>query len=59
MALDMVKATEAQVRDGSEIEGSVESHVKSSEEIFASMALRKQQSMAVMEQLEVMKGVSS
>ena len=59
MALDMVKATEAQVRDGSEIEGSVESHVKSSEEIFASMALRKQQSIAIMEQLEVMKGVSS
>jgi methyl-accepting chemotaxis protein len=59
MAMDMVKSTEAQVRDGSEIEASVESHVHTSEEIFESMELRKQQSVAVMEQLEVLKGVSS
>jgi hypothetical protein len=59
MAMDMVKATEAQVRDGSEIEASVESHVQTSEEIFDNMELRRQQSVAVMDQLEVIKGVSS
>jgi len=59
MAMDMVKATEAQVRDGSEIEASVESHVQTSEEIFDNMELRRQQSIAVMDQLEVIKGVSS
>jgi methyl-accepting chemotaxis protein len=59
MAMDVVKATEDQVRDGSEIEGSVESHVTSSEEIFDNMELRRQQSVAVMEQLEVIKGVST
>jgi len=59
MALEMVKSTEAQVRDGSEIEESVESHVHTSEEIFANMELRRQQSVAVMEQLEVIKGVST
>ncbi len=59
MALDMVKSTEAQVRDGSEIEASVESHVQTSEEMFANMELRRQQSVVVMEQLEVIKGVSA
>ncbi|MDD2319671.1 MAG: methyl-accepting chemotaxis protein [Geobacteraceae bacterium] len=59
MAMDVVKATEAQVRDGSEIEESVESHVQTSAEIFESMELRRQQSVAVMEQLEVLKGVST
>lgn len=59
MATDMVKATEAQVRDGSEIEESVESHVQSSEEMFESMEQRRQQSVVVMEQLEVIKGVSA
>ncbi len=59
MAMDMVKSTEAQVRDGSEIEASVESHVQTSEELFDNMELRRQQSVAVMEQLEVIKGVSA
>lgn len=57
MALNMVKATEAQVRDGSEIEASATSHEQTSEEIFDSMELRRQQSVAVMEQLAVIKEV--
>jgi hypothetical protein len=55
----MVRATEAQVRDVSDIEESVQSHVTTSEEIFDSMELRKQQSIAVVEELEVIKGVSA
>jgi methyl-accepting chemotaxis protein len=58
MAVHMVKATEAQVRDVSEIEESVQSHVGTSEEMFDSMELRKRQSIAVVEELEVIKGVS-
>jgi methyl-accepting chemotaxis protein len=58
MALNMVKATEAQVRDGSEIEASASSHEQTSEEIFDSMEQRRQQSVAVMEQLAVIKGVA-
>ncbi|MRR57908.1 MAG: GAF domain-containing protein [Deltaproteobacteria bacterium] len=59
MAVNMVRATEAQVRDVSDIEESVQSHVTTSEEIFDSMELRKQQSIAVVEELEVIKGVSA
>jgi len=58
MAINMVKATEAQVRDVSEIEESVHSHVGTSEEMFDSMEQRKLQSIAVVEELEVIKGVS-
>jgi methyl-accepting chemotaxis protein len=58
MAVNMVRATEAQQRDGSEIEESVHSHMKTSEEMFDSMELRRKQSSAVMEELEVIKGIS-
>jgi len=58
MAMGMVTATEAQVRDASAIEESIRSHVSTSEEIFDSMELRKHQSIAVVEELEVIKGVS-
>jgi methyl-accepting chemotaxis protein len=58
MAMGMVTATEAQVRDASAIEESIRSHVNTSEEIFDSMEQRKQQSIAVVEELEVIKGVS-
>lgn len=58
MAVNVVRATEAQQRDGSEIESSVDSHMRTSEEMFASMELRRRQSSAVVEELEVMKGVS-
>ncbi len=57
MALNMVKATEAQVRDGSEIEASATCHEQTSEEIFDSMEQRRRQSIAVMEQLAGIKDV--
>lgn len=58
MVVNMEKATEAQVRDASDIEDSVKSHMSASEEIFDSMELRKKQSIAVVEELEVIKGVA-
>lgn len=58
MTVNMVRATEAQQRDGAEIEESVHSHMKTSDELFDSMELRRKQSSAVVEELEVIKGVS-
>ncbi|MEA5112838.1 MAG: methyl-accepting chemotaxis protein [Geobacteraceae bacterium] len=59
MTNDMVKATEAQVKEGFAIEEVVKSHADLSEEIFDSMELRKQQSMEIVQELDVIKGVSS
>ncbi len=58
MAINMVKATEAQLKDGSDIEQSVNSHIKTTEEIFDSMEQRRNQSIAVIEEMENIKGVS-
>jgi methyl-accepting chemotaxis protein len=58
MAADMVRATEEQMRDGAAIEDSVQSHISMAEEIFDAMEKRRKQSSAVVEELEVIKGVS-
>jgi hypothetical protein len=54
----MVKATTAQVRDGSDIEKSVVSHVAMVEVIFDVMEKRKADSQDVIKELELMKGDS-
>ncbi len=58
MTDDMVKATEAQVKEGFAIEEVVKSHAALSEEIFDSMELRKQQSMEIVQELDVIRGVA-
>lgn len=58
MTNDMVKATEAQVKEGFAIEEVVKSHADLSEEIFDSMELRKKQSMEIVRELDVIKGVA-
>jgi len=58
MTNDMVNATEAQVKEGFAIEDAVRSHASLSEEIFDSMELRKQQSMEVLKDFDVIKGVA-
>jgi methyl-accepting chemotaxis protein len=58
MTQGMVKATTAQVKDGTEIEKSVVTHVGMVEEIFDAMEERKGQSLAVIEELELMKKTS-
>jgi hypothetical protein len=54
----MVKATNAQVRDGSDIEKSVVSHVAMVEVIFDVMEQRKTDSLGVIKEMELMKGDS-
>jgi hypothetical protein len=58
MTQGMVKATNIQVQDGAEIEKSVVMHVGMVEEIFDAMERRKEQSLAVIEELEVIKKTS-
>lgn len=58
MAENMVRATEEQMRDGADIEESVKSHISMTEEIFDIMEKRRMQSVAVVQELEVIKGVS-
>jgi methyl-accepting chemotaxis protein len=58
MAQGMVKATNVQVKDGAEIEKSVVTHVCMVEEIFEAMERRKEQSLAVIEELELIKKTS-
>jgi methyl-accepting chemotaxis protein len=55
MTQAMTKATAAQVKDGTEIEKSVVSHVSMIEVIFDIMEKRKHESSAVMRELELMK----
>jgi methyl-accepting chemotaxis protein len=58
MVQAMVKATSAQVQDGTEIEKSVVAHVGMIEVIFDVMEKRQQESLAVIEELKLMKGIS-
>ncbi len=58
MTQSMVKATSAQVQDGTEIEKSVVAHVAMIEMIFDVMEKRQQESLAVIEELKQVKGVS-
>jgi len=58
MTQGMVRATNIQVQDGAEIEKSVVMHVGMVEEIFDAMERRKEQSLAVIEELEVIKKTS-
>jgi methyl-accepting chemotaxis protein len=58
MVQAMVKATSAQVQDGTEIEKSVVAHVAMIEVIFDVMEKRQRESLAVIEELKRMKGIS-
>ncbi len=58
MTQSMVKATSVQVQDGTEIEKSVVAHVAMIEVIFDVMEKRQQESLAVIEELKLMKGIS-
>ena len=58
MAHSMVKATSAQVQDGTEIEKSVVAHVAMIEVIFDVMEKRQQEGLTVIEELKQMKGIS-
>ncbi|MEI8354584.1 MAG: methyl-accepting chemotaxis protein [Deltaproteobacteria bacterium] len=58
MAQEMVKAAAVQVQDGGEIEKSVVTHVCMVEEIFDVMERRKEESLAVIRELEIIKKTS-
>lgn len=58
MTQAMVKATSAQVQDGTDIEKAVVAHVAMIEVIFDVMEKRKHESEVVIEELELMKGIS-
>jgi methyl-accepting chemotaxis protein len=58
MTQEMVKAAAVQIKDGAEIEKSVVTHVCMVEEIFDVMERRKEESLAVIRELEIIKKTS-
>jgi hypothetical protein len=58
MTQAMVRATSVQVQDGADIEKSVVSHAAMIDVIFDTMEKRKEESLAVVAEMELMKGIS-